>query len=274
MMHINDKITWIASFPRSGNTWLRALISAYINGGAVGINEIMQTGDKDPVYYHDITKAAINKWTVSEQALVKPAAMLRMLEDAQGNLMLKTHDCNVDISGVAQIPHDITRAAIYIARDPRDVALSFYNHYSLAGHAEAVEKMLDAKSFTRYPDKGLFVAQLSWSISVASWLRKLPYPVYTLRYEDLSTKPFAILSEVVRFLQLDYDAAVVQSAIDSCSFAKFQQQEKQAGFRESVGPTFFHKGEPQRWKKELHKNLQNKIIKACQREMRALEYID
>ncbi|MFT5276130.1 MAG: hypothetical protein ACI9J2_002674, partial [Saprospiraceae bacterium] len=247
------KLTWLASFPRSGNTWLRALISAYINGGNIGINEIMQTGDKDPVYYNDIVKAPINEWTVSDQALIKPAAMFRMLEDAAGNLMLKTHDCNVDISGVSQIPHDITRCGIYIARDPRDVALSFYNHYGLSSYEEAVDKLLDGNAFTRFPNKGLFVAQLSWPISVASWLRDLPYPVYTLRYEDLMSKPYEILEEVVKFLKLDYDAIIAHKAVESCRFESFQKQEQQDGFREGVGKQFFHKGETQRWKTELSK---------------------
>ncbi len=253
---------------------MRALITAYINGGTAGINEIMQTGDKDSVYYNGITKAPISEWSASDQALIKPAAMLRMLEDAEGNLMLKTHDCNVDISGVSQIPHDITRAAIYIARDPRDIALSFYNHYGLSSHAQAVEKLLDGEAFTRYPDKGLFVAQLSWQISVASWLRELPYPVYSMRYEDLLARPFDILGEIVKFLQLDYDASLVHSAIESCRFENFQQQEKKEGFREGVGQTFFHKGEAQRWKTKLDKKLQDKIVGACRREMQALKYLD
>lgn len=273
-MHFDQRLTWIASFPRSGNTWLRALITAYINGGQVGINELMQSGDKDPVYYDSMIKAPIEQWTMSDQALIKPAAMLRMLEDAGGNLMLKTHDCNVDISGVAQIPHDLSRAALYIARDPRDIALSFHNHYNLSSIEEAVDKVLDGKAFTRYPNQGLYVAQLSWPISVASWLRDLPFPVYTLRYEDLLSKPAELLTEIVRFLKLDYDAITVQKAVEACRFENFQSQEQQQGFGEGVGPVFFHKGQSERWKDELPKALQDKIVKACKREMQALEYTD
>ncbi len=272
-MHFDQRLTWIASFPRSGNTWVRALITAYINGGNVGINEVMQTGDKDPIYYDGILKAPIDQWTTSDQALIKPAAMLRMLEDAQGNLMLKTHDCNVDISGVSQIPHDVTRAAIYIARDPREVALSFFNHYNFDSIEAAVDKMLDSKAYTRYPNQGLYVAQLSWQISVASWLRDLPFPVYTMRYEDLLSKPADILTEIVRFLQLDYDAITVQKSVEACRFDNFQAQEQTEGFRESVGQTFFHKGQSARWQEELPKALQDKIVNACKREMQALEYI-
>ncbi len=272
-MNLDHKLTWIASFPRSGNTWVRALITAYVNGGETDINSIMQTGDKDPAFYQNIIKTPISDWTMTDQALVKPAAMYRMLEEAGGNLMLKTHDCNVDFSGVAQIPYDLTRAAIYIARDPRDVVLSFMNHYNMPSANAAVDKVLDGRAMTRYPNKGLLVAQLSWQLSVASWLRDLPYPVYTLRYEDLIENPFDILSEMVRFLQLDYDEKVVKKSIEACQFERLQKQEKEQGFREGVGQTFFHKGQSQRWKTELDKSLQQRIVKACQKEMQALHYL-
>lgn len=273
MTQQDNKITWIASFPRSGNTWLRALITAYMNEGVVDINTIMQTGDKNPEYYDAIIKKPINEWSMIDQALIKPAAMLRMLEDAGGNLMLKTHDCNIDLSGVAQIPHDMTRAAIYMIRDPRDVALSFKNHYNTDTNEIAVDRMLDGKFLTRFPNKGLFVPQLSWNIHVASWMRELPYPVYALRYEDLLTDPLQIFSEVIKFLNLDYDANIAQKTIDACAFDKLKKQEKKKGFRETVGQEFFHKGQAQRWKQELDKDLQNKIVNACRKEMQIAGYI-
>ena len=272
-MQPDHRITWIASFPRSGNTWVRALISAYLNQGTIGINEVMQTGDKDPVYYHDIVKAPVNEWSMTDQALLKPAAMARMLEDAGGNLMLKTHDCNVDISGIAQIPHALTRGAIYIARDPRDVALSFQNHYATDNIDIAVDKVLDGTGMTRYPNLGLFVLQLSWQLHVSSWLRDLPYPVYALRYEDLLDNPFEIFSEIVRFLKLDYDAELVRKCIDACQFDKLSHQEKTEGFRESVGQAFFHKGRAERWKTDLDKKSQERIVNACRKEMKILEYL-
>jgi hypothetical protein len=268
-----SKITWIASFPRSGNTWIRALITAYNNGGEIHINSIMQTGDKNPEYYDGIVNKAIYDWTMTDQALIKPAAMMRMLEDADGNLMLKTHDCNIDISGVAQIPHDITRAAIYIVRDPRDLALSFKNHYNSASDSDAVDTLLDNKSLMRFPNKGLYTPQLSWNIHVSSWMRELPYPVYALRYEDLLTKPFDILSEVIKFLGLEYDAELVTKSIKACQFDKLRKQEEKEGFRESVGQEFFHKGKAQRWEQELEPKLQGRITSICRKEMQSLGYL-
>ena len=273
MTKTDAKITWIASFPRSGNTWVRALITAYINQGIVDINSIMQTGDKSPEYYDGIVKRPIKEWSMTDQALIKPAAMMRMLEDAGGNLMLKTHDCNVDLSGVAQIPHDITRAAIYIIRDPRDVALSFKNHYNTASNEIAVDRMLDGTFLTRFPNKGLFVPQLSWNIHIASWMRELPYPVYALRYEDLLAKPFDIFSEIIKFLKLDYDAELARKTIEACAFDKMKKQEKKKGFRETVGQEFFHKGKAQRWKSELEPELQDRIVKACRNEMQIVGYL-
>ncbi len=273
MSYSENKITWIASYPRSGNTWMRALISAYANNGEVDINGIMQTSDKNPEYFEGIIKKPIHDWTMTDQALVKPAAMVRMLEDAGGNLMLKTHDANIDVSGIAQMPYDLSNAAIYIIRDPRDVALSFKNHYGCKTNAEAVDRLIDDKFMTRFPNNGLFVPQLSWKINVASWMRELPYPVYALRYEDLLEKPFEIFSEIIQFLKMEYDAELARKTIDACAFDKMKQQEKKDGFRETVGQEFFHKGQAQRWKTELEPELQTKIVNAFKAEMSSVGYL-
>jgi len=273
MSTFENKITWIASYPRSGNTWIRALITAYANNGEVNINNIMQTSDKNYQHFDGIIEKPINEWTLVDQALLKPAAMARMIEDAKGNLLLKTHDCNIDISGVAQIPYDLTRVGIYIVRDPRDVALSMKNHFSCKDNAEAVEKIIDDKFMTRAPDKGLFMPQLSWKIHISSWMRELPYPVYALRYEDMLEKPFEIFSEIINFLKMDYDANLVRKTIDACSFDNMQKQEKEEGFRETVGQEFFHKGKAQRWKTELEPELITKIENAFKSEMSSVGYL-
>jgi len=273
MEYLNSKITWIASYPRSGNTWVRAFITAYANDGEVDINGIMQTSDKDPEYFDGIIKKPIHDWTMTDQALVKPAAMVRTLEAAGGNLLLKTHDANINISGVAQIPHDITNAGIYIIRDPRDIALSFKNHYGCKNNAEAVEKLIDDRFMTRFPNNGLFVPQLSWKINFASWMRELPYPVYALRYEDLLEKPFDIFSEIIKFLKMDYDEDLIRKTIEACAFDNMKKQEKKDGFRETVGNEFFHKGQAQRWKTELEPELQDKIVKTFEKEMKSVGYL-
>ncbi len=269
----DNKITWIASYPRSGNTWIRALITAYANNGEVDINNIMQTSDKDPRYFDGIIKKPIEDWTLVDQALLKPAAMARMLEDADGNLLLKTHDCNIDISGVAQIPYDQTRVGIYIVRDPRDVVLSMRNHFVCKDNKEAVSKITDDKFMTRAPNKGVFMPQLSWKIHIASWMRELPYPVYALRYEDMLEKPFEIFSEIIQFLNMDYDKDLVIKTIDACSFDKLSKQEKEEGFRETVGQEFFHKGKAQRWKTELEPELRTVIENTFKAEMKSVGYL-
>ena len=272
-MNADHKITWIASFPRSGNTWVRSLITAYANGGEVNINSIMQTGDKHPGYYEGMVQEPIKQWLPVDQALLKPAAMLRMLEDCGGNMMLKTHDCNVDISGVAQIPHALTRAAIYIVRDPRDVVLSFKKHFKCANLNEAIDSMLNPETIMRQPHKGLFLLQFSWQLHLQSWLRDLPYPVFMLRYEDLQTDTFDLFSDLVRFLKMDYDADLVRKSIQACRFATFQRQEKKDGFREGVGSVFFDKGMANRWKTELAPKYQQRIVSACAKEMKSMGYL-
>ncbi len=272
-MQEQSLITWIASYPRSGNTWVRAFITAYANNGVVEINNIMQTGDKHPAYYAGILKTPMSSWNMPHQAMVKPAAMLRMLEDAGNNLLLKTHDCNLDIAGVEQIPPMLSRAAIYLVRDPRDVALSFLNHYAMPSLSAAVDQMLNDETLTRFPDSGLYVPQMSWQKHAASWTRKLPYEVLILRYEDLLSKPFEEFGKIVRLLKMDFDAKLVRKSIEACSFDKFQKAEKSTGFQEGQGQTFFHKGQANRWQQELSPELQQRIVKTCRREMKTFGYL-
>ncbi len=266
-------ITWIASFPRSGNTWLRALITAYANDGEVDINNMMQTGDKEPMYYGGIINAPINTWSMSDQAMLKPAAMIRMLEHAGNNLLLKTHDCNREIAGVEQIPPYLSRTAIYMVRDPRDVALSFMNHYNMPSMDAALDNMLNNDTLTRFPDKGLFVPQRSWQMHTASWLRKTPYPVHILRYEDLLVQPFKEFGKVVRILQMDFDPKLLKKSIQACEFSRLQKAEKKSGFTEGVGQAFFHKGQANRWEAELSQAHQDRIVKACSVQMKAFDYL-
>ncbi len=266
-------ITWIASYPRSGNTWVRAFITAYANNGEIDINSIMQTGDKHPAYYGDILKMPINEWFMPHQAMIKPAAMLRMLEDAGNNLLLKTHDCNLEIAGVEQIPPMLTRTAIYVVRDPRDVVLSFKNHYDMPSMSAAVDQMLNDETLTRFPDSGLYVPQRSWQMHTASWTRKLPYEILVLRYEDLLAKPFETFSKVIRLLKMDFDVKLIKKSIEACSFDKFKKAEQSDGFQEGVGQTFFYKGQARRWEKELDAALQQRIVKACRREMKTFGYL-
>lgn len=271
-MQQQSLITWIASYPRSGNTWVRAFITAYANNGTIDINNIMQTGDKHPAYYASIIKPPIGTWTMADQAMLKPAAMMRMLGDAGNNLILKTHDCNLAIAGVEQIPPNLTRTAIYVVRDPRDVALSFKNHYAMPTMEAAVDQMLNDETLTRFPDSGLFVPQRSWQKHVGSWTRTLPYEVLTLRYEDLLENPFEHFSKVVRLLKMDFDARLIKKSIEACSFEKFQAAEQASGFQEGVGQTFFYKGQAKRWKKELDPALQDRVVKACRQQMKIFDY--
>lgn len=272
-MKNKNLITWIASYPRSGNTWVRAFLTAYFNQGEVNINSIMQTGDKESVYYGPILDTPISERSMEDQAMIKPAAMMRMLEAAGDNIILKTHDANVDIAGVPQIPSHVTRAAIYLARDPRDVALSLMNHYKLSSLDTAIDQMLQQDFMTRFPDKGLIVPQLSWKMNIGSWFQKTNFPLFTLRYEDLISQPFDKFSEIVHFLKIDYDANLVKKCMAATQFDKLQSQEKKTGFREGVGATFFHKGQVQRWKTDMDKSHQVRIEKACADEMKALGYL-
>jgi hypothetical protein len=254
-------IVWLASYPKSGNTWLRVLLTNYLRdtGEPADINNLLSgpnAGSRDCFdQWAGVEGSALDANVVDR---LRPQVYRCVARDADDTLFMKVHDAwaRVD-TGEPMFPADVTLAVVYIIRNPLDLAGSYAHHRGTSIEA-AVERMCGGSAERPSGLPGL-PGQLreragSWSQHVRSWVDHSGGPVHVVRYEDLSVDAGRVFGGVVTFCGLDYDEARVKKAVAFSSFAELQRQEASAGFRErstAASGGFFRRGEVGSWCDEL-----------------------
>jgi hypothetical protein len=244
--------TWLASYPKSGNTWFRIFIANLLNPeqGPASLNRL---GVPTPIassrlHFDELLGIPSSLLRPAEIESLRPVADQALRSDWEEPLLLrKVHDAYRWLpTGQPMLGQSPEFAALYILRDPWDVAVSMTNHFSCSLE-QAVDHLCNPEFAVAHGDKGLSnqLAQrlLAWDAHVLSWL-EAPLDLHLLRYEDMRQAPLATFRGAVRFLGLTADDQVIQAALDACRFERLQQQEQEARFREtpSKAPRFFRKG--------------------------------
>ena len=177
------KIIWIASYPKSGNTWVRCFLDAYFLG-ELDINELLCSIADDRADKQQIGDGSdIVKLPVDIQHLTKPMGMLRIVrkyvQDGEKiPLFVKTHTANLLANGIELLPECLTKATIHIIRDPRDVLPSFANHMG-CDIDQGIEWMQD--KYRTLTGDGTRIADLisSWDYNANSFLNTETHNVKT-----------------------------------------------------------------------------------------------
>lgn len=252
-------IYWLASYPKSGNTWLRLLLQSYLAGGAaVDINAIVlgshrthERGQFDEaigIAAADLTEAEILAW--------RPAAIRAWMATQLGPVYLKTHELRSPLIGRESLfPADLSLAAIYLVRDPRDVALSLARHLNMSID-EAIAVMGTPDHRMARSRQGLrpclFDHWGSWSQNVEDWCAPQPFAAHLVRYESLRADPASALAGIVTALALPHDPQAVQRAVAATSIETLRAQEAERGFTEwRDGRGFFGEGRVAAWRDRL-----------------------
>lgn len=251
-------IFWLASYPKSGNTWLRAFIATLLSGEPADINRMgfLGGGASDRSAFDEVLGIAAADLTLQQQTNLRPRVYEIRAAEAERPLYCKVHDCyHLTPAGEPLFPATATRGAVYIVRDPRAVAISLAHHNGQTIDAE-IGRMADANASVSIPGDRLH-QQLhqhlrSWSGHVQSWLTA-PFPVHVVRYEDMMGDPGAAFGAIARFLDLPHDPQQIASAIAATSFARLQEQERAAGFveRPRHAAVFFREGRVDGWRMAL-----------------------
>lgn len=252
---------WLASYPKSGNTWLRLFLENLLSGGdqPCDINHLLHIG-------HASTLEKFARHSGIDPTLLSHDEMERLQPDFYRYLLgngyprgfMKTHDAyRFTSAGEPLFPSGITKGAIYLIRNPLDVCVSYRHFKGLSSYDQAVDLMA-------YQDYALCDANTesspqmrqklsSWSGHVASWTGVSDFPVLTLRYEDLCADPLRHFTETVVFLGLDYGADAIRRAIEFSCFDELYKQEQAVGFREMPdnGSRFFRAGKAGAWRDQL-----------------------
>ena len=272
-------IVWLASYPKSGNTWLRVLLTNYLRdtGEPADINNLLggpAAGSRERFdEWAGVEGSALDANVVDR---LRPQVYRSVARDADDTLFMKVHDAwaRVD-TGEPMFPADVTLGAIYVIRNPLDLAGSCAHHWGTSIEA-AVERMCGG-SAGRLPGlPGQLRQQVgSWSHHVRSWVDDSGGPVHVVRYEDLSADPCRAFGGVVMSCGLDYDQERVKNAVAFSSFAELQRQEGSAGFgeRSTAAPGgFFRRGEVGSWHDELPGYLAERLTAAHHETMERFGY--
>ena len=279
-------IIWLASYPKSGNTWLRSIISAllYSNDGVFNfklLSKINQFPEKR--HFKDSVKDfnnfnEIKKNWILEQDRINLDNKIKLLKTHQGNYTVEKDDFT---------NKENTLAVIYIVRDPRNLVKSISNHFTLSLD-KALEFLItprmigNGESWDENP-KGLFNLLGKWSDHYHSWTKHREN-LLIIKYEDLIKGPETELSRIIeflkRYLKFETNELKNKKILETTTFDNLKKMEKRGEFYENAKNkltkdkvNFFHLGPKNKWQDTLDKNIINEIEKKFRKEMMELGYL-
>lgn len=267
-------IIWLASYPRSGNTWTRAFLHSLAavmrDPGVEGIdiNRIEEGSVVENAA--DLFPRFLNKPVAlasqAEIARVRPWVQAALVESAGRAMYIKTHNANALDHGAPLINMGVSLGAIYLVRNPLDVVIS-YAHLNGTDIDTMIEMMATpgfgvGRSTVNGLDR-VHVVIGSWSENVASWT-ETPHPaVLVLRYEDLLDNPEAGFLKVTRHLQIKPTRAELRRAIELSRFDRLRGLEDRDGFAERPqrsNEAFFREGRAGQWRERLSEAQVARIV--------------
>ena len=279
-------IIWLASYPKSGNTWLRSLLASYYfsEDGDFNFN-LLQKIDQFPSYNHfkDYNKIFSNPTDTTEFWLEEQ----KKINSDNKIKLFKTHNALCKINGNSFTDSNNTLGAIYVVRDPRNVITSLANHYEI-NLDQAFEFMVtEQKAIIQKKEDSYvgFVALFSWIFHQTSWANNKLFPTLVIRYEDLQHETFLTLKKVINFidnfdnLKSSFNKDKAKKSIQSCDFERLKKLETNEGFIESPISkkknskiNFFKLGKDNDYKKLLNKDLITKMNLKFKNEINKFNY--
>lgn len=244
------KIVWLASYPKSGNTWVRAFLHNYIVGAdaAHSINSLVEFSvAESAAAFFGPGAAGLSNEAVQR---LRPVVHEQLTQLHPDLVFVKTHNANLALHGVPLCTPAHTAGAVYIVRDPRDVALS-YAAFANKPVNDIINFMGARGTVSATDSQQVFELLSSWSEHVLSWVAA---PKRLLvRYEDLLAEPERYFARIIRFLGTgEVDAPRLERAIGFSGFDALAAQEEAQGYRAASGSgKFFRTGKAGQWRERL-----------------------
>ena len=278
-------IIWIASYPKSGNTYVRSFLSSYYfsKKGKFDFEHLINIMQFPSLRYskkdlYSFDEAAKN-WIPNQNHFFEKKKLF----------FLKTHNSLYEFNNKKFTTSNETVGAVYIVRDPRNVITSMCHHYSFT-YDFAYEKMIDQNASlsekTNDGDCSNFTYLGSWSDHYKSWKNNRDFRVLFIKYEDLQENKFEIFKNLISFIEElknnkknDFDEKRFLNSINSTSFANLKNKENIQGFQENFISkdgkkiNFFNLGFKNKWQNNLPKDILNKLNYKFEKELKELNYI-
>ena len=277
-------IIWLASYPKSGNTWVRAFLASILYSEE-GINDFSKLHKIQQFPRREQFEDLIDDFQ-------NPKKILENWKNAQDKInlsneikLLKTHHVLCKIDNFEFTDNSNSLGAIYIVRDPRTVLLSIKHHFGMKDFDEARNFItnenvwLGINKSDKYKNRANKVPTLisSWRVNYLSWKNKIQNYLI-VKYEDLLENPqkefFKITKFMEKLMDCKFEEEKVNNAINSTSFQTLQKLEEKGLFTEhGQGARFFNSGPNADWKSQLDKNIIDEINLKFKNEMIELGYL-
>ncbi len=249
------RIIWLASYPKSGNTWMRTLLAHYFlpPGMAPDINNLRHftTADIRQDFFDRANGAPFSSQNIDDWLRVRPKALAMIAASRTGTHFVKTHCKVVNFRGQDLIPPQLTVGAIYMMRNPFDLAQSFARHQS-ADLDTTIDRMCNPNTMMG-TQTGIRDAMGRWDDHIYSWTEAPGLSRHIIRYEDMLNNPAKCIRGLLDFMSLKPDAPKLAKAIKATTFEALKKQEQELGFQERPEgvDAFFAKGQAGVWRDEL-----------------------
>ena len=283
-------ILWIASYPKSGNTWLRTLISSYYysEDGIYKDNLIKKIG-QFPEKRH-FTEFKYDQNIITDTSRLWLKAQQKINQDKKLRFF-KTHNAFGALNNQHFTDRENSIGCIYIVRDPRNVITSLKNHYEM-NDEQALKWMANEKNFI-YDVQNLkkdgysdFQFISSWETNYKSWIVQKQIPFMIVKYENLLKETYLVFKDIIEFINKTTGINnkiyknKLKNSVQSTLLNKLKDNEKKHGFSEAILSKksnkkipFFFLGPENDWKKILPKDLKTKLNKTYEKNLKELSYI-
>jgi len=295
---MNKNIFWICSYPKSGNTLVRAILTGlfFSNEGRVKFEDMRNIGLFETTRRLNFIKS-INEndfYNLGDLAILskywQKIQTSQELKIEKGFCFLKTHSCLVSIKNNLFTSENITKGYIYVVRDPRDLCISwaYHSNYSIDQSIDflcnplSVLKWINKSEYSIIP-KNIFPLQFisSWGEHIKSWTQNdLGVPKLIIKYEDLIINKKIIIKKIVDFFYKNFEVKIkntdikLENILKTTSFNYMKNMENKNSFDEAMPwSNFFRKGDKQQWKGILNKEQQSKIRDSFEEYMIKFDYL-
>lgn len=272
----------LASYPKSGNTWMRALLTNYLaaDGTAASINSLIGAAIRDRSRFDEATGLSSAAMTADEILFHRPRFHEMLAAEAASPVFAKIHEPFLRLPGGAPLfSPSAFSGAVCIVRNPLDIAVSFA-HHSQFDIDRMIRTMNDQGAIIAAGRGAIAAAReqpiSDWSENVSSWLDQKELPVRLVSYEAMHVDPIAALEAVVAFAGLAPDPARLAAAVENSRFHRLREQELRDGFTEKqpTAPSFFRKGRVGDWRGVLSRRQVRRLVERHGAMMARLGYLD
>lgn len=274
-------IVWLASYPKSGNTWMRAFLHNLLTNAKQPVEpnllDSFTRANKAVGWYRPyVGSKPASEITPQELATYRKMVHRDFTLISPDNIFVKTH-CflGADDLGVPLITMEYTAGAIYIVRNPLDVVLSMMPHFGLTAD-EAIDYLgYTGNTMGGADENSIMEPVSSWSVHVQSWSGQPNPRLLTVRYEDMLDQPRIAFGNVCRFLNFKPSPDRLERAIKFSSFDMLRKLEEDKGFKErsKSADRFFRDGRKGQWREKLSEAQVRRVVAGHREQMARFGYV-